>query len=170
MFTALAEQPYRWRAAAQFTFSAVESSGPRPGKGATLLSAIDFGNQEPERGSEIHRELMSPRNLPRLSEDWLRSVESIDAHISSEARLVMHSDPYSMAADRFRMLRMHLTALGKMKRLKAVMVTSAMPQEGKTVTALNLAVGLSERSSGVVIVEMDLRRPALAQRLGGKVR
>ncbi len=134
------------------------------------MSAIDFGNQEPERGSQVHRELMTPRSLPRLSEDWLRNVESIDAHIGPDARLVMHSDPYSMAADRFRLLRMHLTALGKMKRLKAVMVTSAMPQEGKTVTALNLAVGLSERSSGVVLVEMDLRRPALAQRLGVKVR
>lgn len=134
------------------------------------MSAIDFSNQEPERGSEVHRELMSPRSLPRPGEDWLRNVESVDAQISSEARLVMHNDPYSMAADRYRLLRMHLAALGKMKRLKVVMVTSAMPQEGKTVTAINLAVGLSERSAGVALVEMDLRRPAIAKRLGVKPR
>jgi capsular exopolysaccharide synthesis family protein len=154
----------------QFTSSGIESSGHVSGKGATLLSAIDFGNQEPEQGSEVHRELMSPRSLPRPGEDWLRNAESIDAHISSDARLVMHNDPYSMAADRYRLLRMHLAALGKMKRLKVVMVTSAMPQEGKTVTALNLAVALSERSAGVVVIEMDLRRPALAKRLGVKAR
>lgn len=134
------------------------------------MSAIDFGNQEPERGGEVPRELMNPRSLPRLGDDWLRNAESVDAHISSDARLVMHSDPYSMAADRFRLLRMHLTALGKMKGLKVVTVTSAMPHEGKTVTALNLAVALSERSASVALVEMDLRRPALANRLGVKAR
>lgn len=79
----------------------------------------------------------------------------------------MHTAPHGMAADRYRLLRMHLQALGKAKQMKVVMVTSALPSEGKTMTAVNLAIALSEHApNSVVLAEMDLRYPALNRRLG----
>jgi capsular exopolysaccharide synthesis family protein len=132
-----------------------------------LITAVDFPGQESERNREARRELPSPCTLLPPSEEWLRSVRSIEARVVPEARLVMFNDPYSVGADRFRVLRMHLRALGKSGKLRVLMVTSALPNEGKTVTALNLAVGLSERAGcSVALVEADLRHPVLADRLG----
>jgi Mrp family chromosome partitioning ATPase/capsular polysaccharide biosynthesis protein len=49
---------------------------------------------------------------------------------------------------------------------RSFLVTSASPNEGKTTTALNLAVSLTGSGSSVILVEGDLRRPALGETLG----
>jgi Mrp family chromosome partitioning ATPase len=49
---------------------------------------------------------------------------------------------------------------------RVIAVTSAMPQEGKTTTAANLAVALAKRNSDVVLVDLDTRNPALANAFG----
>lgn len=49
---------------------------------------------------------------------------------------------------------------------RVVVVTSATPQEGKTTTAANLAAALAKRNSDVVLVDLDTRKPALAEVFG----
>ena len=49
---------------------------------------------------------------------------------------------------------------------KVLLVTSALRQEGKTTTAVNLALALSQRGSKVLLIEGNLRRSALAEYLG----
>lgn len=132
-----------------------------------MITAVGFPSQEPECSPEVRHDLPSGRPLPHSNDDWFRHVQNIDIEVPSESRLVMYDDPYSMASDRFRVLRMHLRALSKIRQVKVLMVTSAVPREGKTMTALNLAVGLSERGrSSVALVECDLRNPVLTTRLG----
>ena len=49
---------------------------------------------------------------------------------------------------------------------KVIVVTSALPGEGKSTTAVNLAVTLGQAGQQVALVECDLRRPLIADRLG----
>jgi capsular exopolysaccharide synthesis family protein len=76
-----------------------------------------------------------------------------------------------MEADKYRTLRVYLRSLSKASGIQSLMVTSAVMGEGKSVSALNLAVSLAERGvSKVVLVEADIRNPTVVKRLGLEVR
>jgi capsular exopolysaccharide synthesis family protein len=49
-----------------------------------------------------------------------------------------------------------------------ILITSAVPQDGKTVTAVNLALSLAVSGERVILIEADLRRPMLNEYLGLK--
>ena len=66
----------------------------------------------------------------------------------------------------FRMLRSNLQYFEVDGRLGTILITSALPQEGKTVTTVNLALSLALAGSRVIIVEADLRRPVVHTYLG----
>jgi non-specific protein-tyrosine kinase len=66
--------------------------------------------------------------------------------------------------DSYRGLLANLSVLGELPR--TIVVTSAGPAEGKTFTAVNLAVTLASRGTRVVLVDGDMRRPMLASVFG----
>jgi succinoglycan biosynthesis transport protein ExoP len=74
--------------------------------------------------------------------------------------LLPHVLPRSAACEAYRSLRTALL-LSAAGGLKTVVVTSAMPGEGKTVTAVNLAVVLAQLDREVLVVDSDLRKPRL---------
>ncbi|MHB9149897.1 MAG: tyrosine-protein kinase domain-containing protein [Thermoleophilia bacterium] len=61
----------------------------------------------------------------------------------------------------FRMLRSNLHYFEVDRPIHSIMVTSALPQEGKSVTSVNLGLSLALSGSRVIILEADLRRPQL---------
>lgn len=73
--------------------------------------------------------------------------------------LVPHFFPNSRLAESYRSIRTALLLSSADSPIKTVAVTSAMPGEGKTVTAANLAVALAQSGKTVLIVDADLRRP-----------
>src|SRR5438128_10520334 len=61
------------------------------------------------------------------------------AHLTPESHIDVFTDPHGAAADRFRLLRIHLGQAAARAKLKTLMVTSPLPHDGKSTIALNLA-------------------------------
>ena len=76
------------------------------------------------------------------------------------------SDLQSLVSESYRTIRMGLKFAASQKPLRTVLVTSAVPGEGKTTTAANLAVMLANMGDKVLLVDADLRRPAIHKRFG----
>jgi len=87
--------------------------------------------------------------------------------LSDESRIVVHQDPRSAAADRFKMMHIRLKELQAANNLKTILITSALPGDGKSTVALNLATVLAEKGRyPVLLLEADVYRPVLSKRLG----
>lgn len=67
----------------------------------------------------------------------------------------------SAISEAFRKLRTNLQFLAVDNPPRAIVITSSMPAEGKSTTAINIALALAEAEHNVVIVDGDLRRPSL---------
>ncbi len=75
-------------------------------------------------------------------------------------------DETPLRAEAFSQLRTRLRVADEGRLPGSVLITSALPGEGSTGTALDLAKSVARTGRRVVLVEADLRRPRLATRLG----
>lgn len=76
--------------------------------------------------------------------------------------LIVHEDSQSRRAESFRALRTNLQFLDAGHEHHSFVITSAIPNEGKSTTATNLAIALSHTGARVLLVGADLRKPDLA--------
>jgi polysaccharide biosynthesis transport protein len=86
---------------------------------------------------------------------------------SKEAvELVTQVRPQSQMAESYRALRTSLLLSNLGSPPRVIMVTSALPQEGKTTTSINCAVVLAQKGVRVLLIDADLRRPSIHKTLG----
>jgi capsular exopolysaccharide synthesis family protein len=112
------------------------------------------------------------------TEEFFETLERADVYlpvstevspVPPESRIVMYTDPRSAGADRFRLVQIRLTSLQASRKLKSLLITSPLPEDGKSTVTLNLATGLSEEGKRpVLVVEADVHRPTLLEKLGLK--
>jgi capsular exopolysaccharide synthesis family protein len=115
-------------------------------------------DEEPSASSRTNSNGLTCEPLP---------VPVINASVKPESRLELLTDPQGAGADRFRFLRMRLRDLKSSRKLRSLVVTSALPKDGKSTVTLNLATALAEGGKrSVLVIEGDLHHPTLAGSLG----
>ncbi len=85
-----------------------------------------------------------------------------------DARVVTYFDPKALITEQYKVLRTNFLSLNKGKPPRTVVMTSALHGEGKTVTALNLAIAMSQtvNKPKILLLDADLRRGRMAKYLG----
>lgn len=100
------------------------------------------------------------QTLEEISGAGLVGSVPLDKDLRKEPAISFESDN-SAIAEAFRKLRTNLQFLAVDNPPRVIVVTSSMPNEGKSTTAINLALVLAEAEHNVLLVDGDLRRPRL---------
>ena len=92
-------------------------------------------------------------------------IGEVSHNADKRRRLVVGFDDRTVLGEQFRMIRANIPFLTKGQSNKVLLITSTTPAEGKTFCSLNLAAVNAIAGKKTVIVEMDLRKPKIAQSL-----
>jgi capsular exopolysaccharide synthesis family protein len=128
---------------------------------ATVLRPAEASSRQTEPGAqdqEPPREAGSTRPKSEASSIF----ERIDARLAE--KVVSDERMSQVSREQYRRLAAILHDAQSTNNLRTIMIASAMPGEGKTLTATNLALTLSESyRNRVLLIDADLRRPTLHQ-------
>jgi succinoglycan biosynthesis transport protein ExoP len=89
-----------------------------------------------------------------------------NGHGSDNVELLMNVDGRSPLAEAYRHLRTSVLLSTAGRAPRSLLITSSLPGEGKTTTAVNTAVSLGQTGATVVIIDADMRRPRLRSIFG----
>ncbi|KAD3515256.1 polysaccharide biosynthesis tyrosine autokinase [Arthrobacter yangruifuii] len=115
--------------------------------------------------SAFDTRIRSESDLRRISQAPLLGGLAFDPE-ASKAPLLTQVPPQSSRAETFRQIRTNLQFANVNSDSKSVLITSSLPGEGKSTTATNMAVAMSQAGQRVVLIDADLRRPMVAEYLG----
>ena len=102
----------------------------------------------------------------RATRDGANTKRLVIATSKEAVELVTQVRPQSQMAESYRALRTSLLLSNLGAPPKVIMITSALPQEGKTTTSINCAVVLAQKGVRVLLIDADLRRPSIHKTLG----
>jgi tyrosine-protein kinase Etk/Wzc len=135
--------------------------------GAFLLDAMNTSIRRPEDlqlalnvpGLAVIPRLNGSAQPARRLAGLLGSGKRLEP--GGERSLGAVSQPFSVGLEAFRMLRTSLIWCEQGDRMKTLVITSAAPGEGKTMTAANLSVTFAYDGLRVLLIDCDVRRPKL---------
>lgn len=133
---------------------------------AFLLEALDNTVRTPEQAQTLSG-LPSLGMIPLGAKLSAETKQGLVVSSSKEpVEIITQSRPQSQMAESYRALRtsLLLTSLGAPPR--TILITSALPREGKTTTSVNTAIVLAQKGTRVLLVDADLRRPSVHKALG----
>ncbi|WP_052055784.1 polysaccharide biosynthesis tyrosine autokinase [Myxosarcina sp. GI1] len=86
--------------------------------------------------------------------------------LSDRGKIIVREEPDSYSSEVYRMIQANLKFLTVNKAPKVMLVTSSVPEEGKSTVAANLAAALAQLDRKVLLIDGDLRRPSQPQLWG----
>jgi capsular exopolysaccharide synthesis family protein len=110
-----------------------------------------------DRSRERSSRVQPTRPVPPAADETLGPFEP-----TFEGKLVIGDTAPALCVEQYRRLAAAMHELQQERELKTLMVTSALPREGKTLTVTNLALTLSNSyARRVLLIDADLRRPSV---------
>lgn len=98
----------------------------------------------------------------------MRFFPNNKSDVKEEEPFILTEDAPFAIQEAYKTLRTNLMFSLPGEKCKVIVVTSSSPHEGKSVTAINLAISLAENSVKTLLIDCDLRLPTVAQKLGVK--
>ncbi len=116
---------------------------------------------EPPEEKSVTADAEKPCRAVEISEAGRFDLSAADHQLRSIL------DPLSLVGEQFRLLRSKLGLMQKQRRTKTLLVTSAVPKEGKTFMACGLAgVFAQEPGRRIVLIDADMRKPRSGRNMG----
>ncbi|MEP9382459.1 polysaccharide biosynthesis tyrosine autokinase [Nocardioides cheoyonin] len=141
------------------------SHSPLRNAGLGLAAGLLLGFALAVLRQTLDTRINSAEDLGEVTESPILGVVSYDVE-AAKTPLVSDIAGHSPRAEAFRVLRTNLQFIDVDSPQKVFVVTSAIPNEGKTSTAANLAISLAQAGVRTLLVEGDLRRPKAHRVLG----
>lgn len=144
---------------------------------SAILWFTVIGSTKVRNRKDIERELSMPfiGEIPEIEEDgkmaWVTKITNMLRKHANKRRIhhdiVVTKDSKDPVSEAIRIMRtnLHMLQAGD-KDKKVIMMTSYIPNAGKTFVSSNLAMGLALTNKKVVIVDTDIRRASLSAQFG----
>ncbi len=113
----------------------------------------------------LDRTIRTADHVGELTESPVLASIGFDNDIRS-APLLTDLGGFAARTEAFRLLRTNLQFIDLDHQPRCLVISSAVPGEGKTMTSTNLAVALAQTGRNTLIIDADLRRPRVATTLG----
>ena len=137
-------------------FEALQKSSTGKAGGFTDFASALQEQQEPREGLPVPLPVADFEHFPKAT-----------VSLRPGSRLFCLTHRESLGAEKFRFLGVRLRQLQQNRALKRILVTSTIPEEGKSTISANLACTLArKRQQRVLLLDGDLRRPSLNRILG----
>ncbi len=140
---------------------------PQPARNAALglLLGLVVGV-----GAAVLREVLdvsikTAETLQQVADAAVLATVPFDSGAKKSPLVIDGDDAHSARAEAYRHLRTNLRFVDVDRPIRTIVVTSAVPDEGKSTTAVNLALSFASAGQRVLLVEADLRRPRVAEYL-----
>jgi capsular exopolysaccharide synthesis family protein len=140
--------------------------------GLALGCALALFNEYLDNSVKIPEEVEQLVNLPVLG--IIPAVSSVLSYAARRrplpqsaatsgmtSELATVSQPQSVVSEAYRALRTSILLSTSRHAPQLILISSGQPREGKTTTALNLAITLAQRGDRVALIDTDLRRPRI---------
>ncbi|MBX5478900.1 MAG: polysaccharide biosynthesis tyrosine autokinase [Pyrinomonas methylaliphatogenes] len=133
------------------------------GAGIGLAFLLDYLDDTLKSAEDVERYLHLPTlaliPAPRTERLLLKGKASEPEGVAEKTALALISDVRSPITEAYRHLRTQLLLSTAGQPPRTVLLTSSQPSEGKTTTAVNMAMMLAQMGAEVLLLDCDLRRP-----------